>query len=83
MAKASRKTDWIFQRPGSANWWIKLRANGERIEKSLGTADREQAVILSLPLIARRSSWRRGPGSKRRGSIAKIRQITVKITHPV
>jgi hypothetical protein len=35
MAKASRKTDWIFQRPGSANWWIKLRANGERIEKSL------------------------------------------------
>jgi hypothetical protein len=52
MAKASRKTDWPFQRPGSSNWWIKLRADGKRIEKSLGTPDREQAIILSYPMIA-------------------------------
>jgi integrase len=50
--KATRKTDWIFQRPGSNNWWVKLRSGGQRFEKSLGTPDREQAVILSLPMIA-------------------------------
>ena len=52
MPKTSRKTDWIFQRPGSANWWIKLRSDGKRTERSLGTSDREHAVILSLPMIA-------------------------------
>jgi integrase len=51
MAKASRKTDYIFQRPGSANWYIKLRSDGKRIEKSLGTSDRVQAEIVSLDLI--------------------------------
>jgi hypothetical protein len=55
---ASRKTDWIFQRPGSANWYIKLRSDGKYIEKSLGTSDREQAIILSLPMVAEHSGSR-------------------------
>ena len=25
MGKTARKRDYIFQRPGSANWWVKLR----------------------------------------------------------
>ena len=58
MARASRKatktkTDWLMQFPGSENWFVRLRdENGRRCVRSLGTRDREQAVILSLPLIA-------------------------------
>src|SRR5580704_607346 len=53
MAKASRKRDYIFQRAGSSSWYVKLRSPGEkRKEVSLGTADRAQAEILSLPMIA-------------------------------
>jgi integrase len=48
----ARKTDYLFQRPGSANWWIKLQSPGKRIEKSLHTPDRKQAEIIALPLIA-------------------------------
>jgi hypothetical protein len=47
-----RKIDYLFQRPGSRNWWIKLQAPGKRTEKSLGTSDRRQAEILALPLIS-------------------------------
>jgi hypothetical protein len=46
------KTDFIFQRPGSENWWIKLRSGGQRIEKSLGTPVRAHAEIMALPMIA-------------------------------
>lgn len=53
MPKTKRKTDYLFQRPGSANWWIKLQSPGKRVEKSLGTADRRQAEILALPMIAK------------------------------
>jgi len=42
------KIDYLFQRPGSTNWWIKLRSPGKRIEKSLGTPDRAQAEIVAL-----------------------------------
>jgi len=42
------KIDYLFQRPGSTNWWIKLRSPGKRIEKSLGTPDRAQAEIIAL-----------------------------------
>ena len=45
-------TSYIFQRDGSANWWIKLRSGGKRIEHSLGTSDRREAEILALPMIA-------------------------------
>ena len=47
-----RKTDYLFQRPGSRNWHIKLQSPTGRIEKSLRTPDRVQAEILALPMIA-------------------------------
>jgi integrase len=46
------KRDYLFLRPGSQNWHIKLQSPGRRIEKSLGTPDRRQAEVLALPLIA-------------------------------
>jgi hypothetical protein len=53
VAKGSRKRDYIFQRPDSSNWYVKLRSPGEkRKEVSLGTPDRAQAEILALPLVA-------------------------------
>ena len=51
MARA-RHGGYIFQRPGSHNFWIKLRSPVGRVEKSLGTSDRREAEILALPLIA-------------------------------
>ena len=49
---AKGKTDFIFQRPGSDNWWVKLRSGGQRIERSLGTPDRAIADVLAAPLVA-------------------------------
>ncbi len=49
---AKGKTDFIFQRPGSDNWWIKLRSGGQRIERSLGTPDRHLADVLAAPMVA-------------------------------
>jgi len=46
------KRDYLFKRPGSDRWWIKLRSGGERIERSLSTSDRRQAEVLALPMIA-------------------------------
>jgi hypothetical protein len=50
MARA-KHASYLFQRPGSSNWWIRLRSPGGRQEKSLGTADKRQAELLALPLI--------------------------------
>jgi integrase len=47
----TRKIDYLFLRNGSRNWHIKLQYPGGRVEKSLGTPDRAQAEILSLPHI--------------------------------
>ena len=47
-----RRTDYLFLRPGSRNWHIKLQSLTGRVEKSLGTPDRVQAEILALPMIA-------------------------------
>jgi integrase len=47
----TRKIDYLFLRPGSRNWQIKLQHPGGRIEKSLGTPDRAQAEILALPYV--------------------------------
>lgn len=44
-------TQYIFQRPSSNNWWIKLRSPSGRIERSLGTSDRREAEIAALPFI--------------------------------
>ena len=49
---AKGKTDFIFRRSGSDNWWIKLRSGGRRIERSLGTPDRAIADVLAAPLVA-------------------------------
>lgn len=48
----TRKTDYLFQRPGSSKWWIKLQSPGKRVEKSLRTSDRKEAEIMALPMIA-------------------------------
>jgi integrase len=49
----TRKIDYLFLRPGSRNWQIKLQyPDGEKIEQSLGTPDRLQAEILANPMIA-------------------------------
>ena len=42
---------YLFQRPGSENYYVKLRSPAGRIEKSLGTSDRREAEIVALPLI--------------------------------
>jgi hypothetical protein len=47
-----RRTDYLFLRPGSRNWHIKLQSPTGRIERSLGTPDRVQAEIVALPMIA-------------------------------
>jgi integrase len=47
-----RKTDYLFQRPGSQNWHIKLQFPGHRVEKSLRTPDRRQAEVLALHMVA-------------------------------
>lgn len=51
MARA-RHGGYLFQRPESNNWWVRLRSPAKAIVRSLGTPDRRQAEILSLPLIA-------------------------------
>ena len=47
-----RRTDYLFLRPGSRNWHVKLQSPTGRVERSLGTPDRVQAEILALPMIA-------------------------------
>jgi integrase len=48
----ARHGSYLFQRPGSRNWYVKLRSPGKRVEVSLGTSDRRQAEVLALPKIA-------------------------------
>jgi integrase len=50
----SRKRDYLFQRSGSQNWYVRLQYPGGQhkpVERSLGTPDRRQAEILAMPLI--------------------------------
>jgi hypothetical protein len=49
---SKRKRDYLFLRPGSQYWRVRLQANGRSVERSLGTTDRAQAEVLALPLIA-------------------------------
>jgi hypothetical protein len=46
------KLKYLFLRPGSQNWHVKLQSPTGRIEKSLGTPDLRQAEVLALPMIA-------------------------------
>src|SRR5450756_146230 len=47
----ARHGSYLFQRPGSENFYVKLRSPTGRIEKSLGTSVRREAEIAALPLI--------------------------------
>ncbi len=53
VSKRKRKTDYLYQRPGSQNWYLRLQTPGNRIEQSLRTSDRREAEILALPEIAK------------------------------
>jgi integrase len=49
----ARHGGYLFQRHGSANWYVKLRSPGaKRKEVSLGTSDKLQAEIVAAPKIA-------------------------------
>jgi integrase len=43
---------YLFQRPGSQNWHVKLQSPTRRVERSLRTPDRREAEVRALPLIA-------------------------------
>jgi integrase len=47
----ARTRDYLFQRPGSQNWYIKLQSPENRIERSLHTSNRREAEIFAAPLI--------------------------------
>ncbi len=51
MTDRKRKISYLFLRPDSQNWHVRLQSPTGRIEKSLGTPDRAQAEILALPYI--------------------------------
>jgi len=46
------KIDYLFKRPNSQFWRVRLQLNGKSIERTLKTTDRAQAEIIALPLIA-------------------------------
>jgi integrase len=54
MASAERAHhgSYLFQRPGSSNWYVQLRSPDERKVVSLRTADKLQAQIAAAPMIA-------------------------------
>jgi integrase len=52
MPKSARKVDYLYQRKGSQNWWLRLQQPGRDIGKSLGTPSRPEAEIKALPIIA-------------------------------
>jgi hypothetical protein len=47
-----RSTGYLFQRPDSKFWQLKLQSPDGRREFSLKTTDRAQAEVLALPYIA-------------------------------
>jgi integrase len=50
--KPKRKTDHIFQRPQSSNYYVRLRdANGRRFVQSLGTSDYQEAAVKAHAMI--------------------------------
>jgi integrase len=91
MTKRQRGTSYLFLRPDSQNWYIRLQypATRTRIEKSLGTPDRAQAEILALPYIhqhkvklleakqSEQPAWRWRIGALGEGLVAPYRQVNV------
>lgn len=54
MASPARASygDYIFQRPGSSNWYVQLRSPDGRKVVSLKTRDKLQAQIIASPMVA-------------------------------
>jgi site-specific recombinase XerC len=89
MTERKRKTSYLFLRPDSQNWHVRLQSPNGRIEKSLGTPDRAQAEILSLPYIHQHKvrlleaksgapAWRwRQPTAFGEGHVTPYRQVSV------
>jgi integrase len=86
MTERKRKISYLFLRPDSQNWHVRLQSPGGRIEKSLGTPDRAQAEILSLPYIQQHKmrlleakpgqvAWRWRIGALGEGHVAPFKQI--------
>ena len=48
----TRKTDYLFQRPRSKYWQLKLQSPDGRREISLHTTDHAQAEVIAFPMIA-------------------------------
>ena len=47
----ARHGSYLFQRPGSENFYVKLRSPTGRVERSLRTSDRREAEVLAGPLV--------------------------------
>jgi integrase len=89
MTERKRKISYLFLRPDSQNWHVRLQSPGSRVEKSLGTPDRAQAEILALPYIHQHKvrlleakpgqvAWRwRQPTAFGEGHVTPYRQVTV------
>jgi integrase len=82
------KRDYLFLRPDSQNWHVRLQSPGGRIEKSLGTPDRAQAEILSLPYIQQhkmrlleakssQATWRWNTGALGQGHVTPFKTMIV------
>ncbi len=56
MATRARHGSYLFQRPESRMWWLRLRSPGKVHVHSLKTADKTQAEMLAAPLIAEHKS---------------------------
>jgi len=52
MPRVKRSRDYLFKKPGSRFWRLRLQAGGRSIERSLRTTDRLEAEALALPIIA-------------------------------
>jgi integrase len=88
MTERKRKISYLFLRPDSQNWHVRLQSPGGRIEKSLGTPDRAQAEILSLPYIQQHKmrlleakpgqvAWRWRIGAPGEGHLTPFKTIIV------
>ncbi|MFK5596855.1 tyrosine recombinase XerC [Methylobacterium sp. HMF5984] len=78
-----KKADYLYQRPGSQNWWLRLQypvAMGrQKVQKSLGTADRHEAEIIALPMVQqhKRDLYLHSRNPNLRG-MAKVTSISTK-----
>jgi hypothetical protein len=52
MTARARHGSYLFQRPESRNYWIRLRSPDKDIVRSLHTSDKAQAEVIALPMIA-------------------------------